>query len=50
MIFMQTNKDMAQRDQRQPGDKSGMEDAMTGMFKLSNTLVSILVRLDSMNQ
>ncbi|MEJ2620687.1 MAG: CZB domain-containing protein [Candidatus Thiodiazotropha sp.] len=31
------------------GDKSGMEDAMTEMFKLSNTLVTILVKLDNMD-
>jgi hypothetical protein len=35
---------------KQAGDKSGMEDAMTEMFKLSNTLVAILVKLDNMSQ
>ncbi|MCG8486915.1 MAG: CZB domain-containing protein [Candidatus Thiodiazotropha sp.] len=32
------------------GDRNGMEDAMTEMFKLSNTLVNILVKLDGMDQ
>ncbi|MCG7957104.1 MAG: CZB domain-containing protein [Candidatus Thiodiazotropha endolucinida] len=32
------------------GDRIGMEDAMTEMFKLSSTLVNILIELDSMDQ
>ncbi|MCG7982643.1 MAG: CZB domain-containing protein [Candidatus Thiodiazotropha lotti] len=32
------------------GDRAGMENAMTEMFKLSNTLVNILMKLDSMDR
>jgi hypothetical protein len=30
------------------GDPEGMEDAMTEMFKLSNTMVNMLIQLDGM--
>ncbi|MES9851843.1 MAG: CZB domain-containing protein [Candidatus Thiodiazotropha sp. L084R] len=37
-------------DCKAAGNSSGMEEAMTEMFKLSNTLVNILMELDAMNR
>jgi hypothetical protein len=37
-------------DCKKTGDKEGMEDAMTEMFKLSTKLVDILMKLDDMSR
>ena len=37
-------------ERKASGDPAGMEEAMTEMFKLSNTLVNMLMRLDAMNR
>ena len=46
--FHQASKVALER--KAAGDSAGMEEAMTEMFKLSNTLVSMLMQLDSMNR